>query len=185
MIPLSREKQAAVQIFVRNRDSIDTLIHTGISRDLLQTNAIAACKEQIQISRLPNDSTWCWNQSSTKFTITLEDDTQVTLRKLCTKVRPSAFPMASPAYKLWVYRISTPNQPNYSFIWCERGWDENNVGNVESIHQHLVIPTSVKVGIRTAIGIIHPESISLQSLSFLRHYTDPITAIELGWDKND
>ena len=93
--------------------------------------------------------------------------------------------MASPAYKLWVYRISTPNQPNYSFIWCERGWDENNVGNVESIHQHLVIPTSVKVGIRTAIGIIHPESISLQSLSFLRHYTDPITAIELGWDKND
>lgn len=72
-------------------------------------------------SQLVRSPDWTWNQSRKKFVLNT-DNSKVTFWKLSGRLvqRFKKVTEQKPAFKLWVFNISTPLMHNYSFLWLER-----------------------------------------------------------------
>ena len=178
MNKLSREKQRAFKVYLSNRYLNHPVVPASefykTYDEMFPSNFLAFCTEDIKISKLPREKVWSWNQSSAKFTLQVDVDTWVSVKKLCPRSRSQVkVPAYIPSFKLWTYHITSREHPDVYFIWVEKGKDDDmepNYGN------------SLSYGVQTAIGTVFPESISISSLAFLSPFTDPQTARELGWN---
>src|SRR3990167_44745 len=135
---------------------------------LLPTDFVTASQHPICASDLPKAPNWTWNQSNAKVLVVLSEKVTVTLLKLSPRVR-SGIKFTVPSLKVWIYQIETRLEPDVYFLWCEKGINpEDCVEDFGRIEYQ-------------GIEMIHPQCISLQSLSFLRPFVDHETALELGW----
>lgn len=186
---LTPEQQSAFDIFLQYRTNLHGLLHhiNAIKSSPLPTNFVAASYQPFKKSKLPREKHWSWNQSNSKVSITFDEQT-IILRKISPRKR-SKVTKSTPSYKIWLYHIQAKNLPDQYFLWCEKGVDSNedyeetlNLG-LTPHYSNTAFPTSNTIcgGIQTSIGVIYPERISLDSLSFLQPFVDTSTAVELGW----
>jgi len=71
--------------------------------------------------KLPHDEGWIWNQTNKKITITLADNTVLTVQKLNARRRKNQ-PKA-PSYKVWQFKHTSEKEPKTLYgIWCEKGF---------------------------------------------------------------
>ena len=175
---LSREQRKAVVHFFQYFPVLDDLIQKSPqinkSTQLFQTNYVSASMHPYQISRLPREPHWTWNQSNAKI-VYQDSNVHVTFKKISPRLRNPE--ENAPSYKMWLYEIQVPGKMEKYFLWCEKGIETTQNQKVTKKNDHSVMME----GIETEIGTIFPQQISIQSLSFLAPYADPATAIELGW----
>ena len=169
---LSREQQAAFSVFINNIDNIPDLLkagkHFGKQQPMPHTDLVVGSLHPFQISQLPREKNWCWNQSNAKVTVKLEDSTTITFRKISPRSRNCA--TAVPSLKMWLYHVES-STCEYYFMWCEKGMDT------------CFFPSSEKAGVVTEIGTVFPGNISIDSLSFLEPFVEEHVARELGWSR--
>ena len=169
---LTREQHAAITVFINNRERMQQLLQTSPyfakQHPLPETNFINASYFPYQIAQLPRGNCWCWNQSNAKTTVRIDEATVVTLRKISPRSR-SCGNGNVPSCKMWVYHVES-NMQEYHFMWCEKGFEV-------PVHSECWNES----GIVTEIGIIFPERISVESLSFLMPFVNETLAGELGW----
>ena len=163
---LTREQQAALTVFVKNQSNMKSIIektqYLGKKHPIPHTNFIAASNVPFQISKLPRDINWTWNQSNAKIVVKLDETTTVIFKKISPRARKIEGTV--PSYKMWLYQIETVDT-EYSFLWCEKGME---------------LPKKDE-GVFTEIGTIYPSQISTESLSFLQPFVEFSVANELGW----
>ena len=185
---LTPEQQSAFDIFLQYRSTLHNLLHhiNLIKSSPLPTNFVAASYQPFKKSKLPREKHWSWNQSNSKVSITFDEQT-IILRKISPRKR-SKVTKSTPSYKIWLYQIQAKNIPDQYFMWCEKGVDTNedyeemlNLTHAPHVTNTLSSANAFCGGIQTSIGVIYPERISLDSLSFLQPFVDSSTAIELGW----
>ena len=128
---------------------------------LLPTNFMASSCCPIPNANLPRGVDWHWNQSNAKITVTIDDQTKVTFKKICTKRKNTLLP-CPPSFKIWSYEITKAGSGTLYFLWCEKGVEQK--------------------GVHTEIGVIFPEELSISSLSFLKQFMDEQSAKEFGWE---
>ena len=171
---LTREQQTAVSVFINNRNNMQTILHSskyfGKQHAIPEANFVAASNHPHQISKMPREKNWCWNQSNAKLTIKIDECTFVTLRKISPRSRNSGKFGSVPSYKIWLYQVESTICQEYYFMWCEKG-------AVESVDDFL----RYDKGVVTEIGTVFPGRISTESLSFLMPFVDESLASELGW----
>ena len=153
---------------------MQNIIHSstlfGKHHPIPEANFVTASYHPYQISKLPREKNWCWNQSNAKITIEMDAYTLVTLRKISPRSRNNN--STPPSYKMWLYQVESTMMPEYYFMWCEKG---TLVEPVDScLHD---------TGVVTEIGTVFPSHISVESLSFLMPFVSETTASELGWSK--
>src|SRR3990167_2127851 len=175
---LTREQQVAISIFIKQRNNMDHLLRTskylGKHHPIPAVNYVTASFHPYQISKLPREQHWCWNQSNAKVTINVDDCTFVTLKKISPRSR-NCHQGNVPSYKIWLYQVETTFMPEYHFVWCEKG-----------IEQDIYSPCANNFdcsvsGISNEIGTIFPSLISVESLAFLTPFVSGSVATELGW----
>ena len=162
---LTKEQQRALDIVSTNLPFLHPIPEqqdrVRADAPLLPTNFIAAWSLPFVNGDLPHREKWFWNQSNSKITMPIDDSTVVVFKKISTK-RLSVSHPRPPHFKVWIYQVHKQNKKPFYFLWCEKG---------------------VEGGVKTDIGVIFPESISLSSLSFLSPFLDDeTTAKELGWN---
>ena|SRR3990167_5071692 len=174
---LSPEQQNAFQIYVEHRDKLHTLLHftTYIKNtpSLLPSNFVAASYYPYKKSKLPREPHWAWNQSNAKVTVK-DDDEIITMRKISPRKKSGV--AVAPSFKIWLFQIQQPTLPEQFFLWCEKG--------VEGETPTTNITTNGNEGITTEIGVIYPNQISVDSLSFLAPFIDEKCAEEFGWKES-
>ena len=165
---MSKEQQKALTVVLQNLNHMESKLKYSecIRKNgaLLPTDFMAASREPILKTNIPRESYWSWNQSNARISYHVNERTTITFRKVSTK-KDVEYLSNVPSGKIWLYDISTMWEPTYYFLWCERG----------------VTPTGSHSGIKTEIGVIFPDQLSAQCLSFLRPYVDEELAVELGW----
>ena len=171
---LSKEQKKALSVFSKNCPNFSKLVNkVSLQKDspLLPTGFITISSIPIKIADLPRDNYWSWNQSNGRTIVNIVD-ANITIRKVTSRIRTS-FDTAksSPSFKIWIFDVKYKSKMPIYFLWCEKG-------GLESPEEKAIIEYP---GVVTAIGTIHPEAISLQSLSFLKCFTDIDVAEELGW----
>lgn|SRR3990167_1147866 len=171
MKQLTREQNLALINFIRNYHAFDSF-QANVHRlkknaQLLPTNFMVSSYEPISTASLPRGSTWCWNQSNAKVFTQLDPSTILVFRKISTKKKTTSV-VSAPSYKVWLYEVQRIGLCNQYFLWCEKGLERE-------------IEFTEKEGVSTEIGIIFPELISTESLSFLSPFVEEHLAKELGW----
>ena len=163
MQKLTREQSRAFEVLQSNLEvlekSIDNCSRLKKKGSLLETDFKAYSTTPFKKTKIPREKHWSWNQSNAKVCVIQPeaDGGVITLRKITPRKKYQDRPV--PKFKIWLYHISTSNS---HFLWCEQG---------------------VNAGVITAIGIIFPENVTVESLSFLSIYVNEETAVDLGWSK--
>lgn len=165
MLPaaLSKEQQKALQIYFQYKDDFHSLIadSTLFTPDgpLLSTNFVAASWRPFE-KLLPREYGWIWTQSNGKASIVIDEVTVVTLRKLNPRRRASISNEKPPSYKIWLFEVKIKGERSWYLVWCERGVDN---------------------GIKTEIGLVFPQKLTMEDFAFLYPFTDAQSAMEFGW----
>ena len=168
---LSQERKRALLVLLDNLSNIPHLLLEAhrLNKDapLVSSGCVVASYSPILAANLPKESKWTWNQSNAKQTVMI-NGLIVTMRKVSPRSRMNrSSTLVVPSFKIWLFDVQSQTfESLWHFLWCEKG---------------IELPAHNPNGIDTAIGTVHPESISLQSLSFLAGFVDIASAIELGW----
>ena len=167
---MSREQKVAFSILHQHWQNFDGLTQLGSNMKrtapLLHTNFVASSYYPIEKTNIPCEPYWCWNQSNAKVVVQVDAFTTVTFRKVSTKKKSSSC-LPAPSYKIWLFEIDSSAAPSQYFLWCEKGT--------------LNVETSPRAGVKTEIGTIFPEALSIQSFAFLRPFVEEQVADEFGW----
>lgn len=162
---LSKEQKKAFETiekhFAEFNDHKDNAALLESNGPLLKTDFIASSSSPFDKTKIPRQKHWTWNQSNTKTTAKLGEDTTVTFRKI--SPRKKYLDLTAPKLKIWLYHITSETKEDSYFLWCEKGSNEQSAG------------------INTEIGVIFPQDVTTESLAFLSQFTDSVTAHELGW----
>ena len=142
------------------------------SFDLLQAGFVAGSDVSFAITKIPKENHWCWNQSNAKITMRVNNETLVTFRKLSPR-RRYFVDATIPHYKIWIFHTQSNIENERYYLWCETG--VNSGKELESQR----IPK--RNGTETEIGLIYPELLTVESLSFLKPFIERDIAKELGW----
>ena len=174
---LTKEQRIALSVLQKHYSQIHQLIRLSktLQKDqpLLRTNFVHASHHNISPAELPRESDWCWNQSNAKIRMELSPAVTVTMRKISPRNRNTKYhPILLPQFKVWIFAIESLTSPDIHFLWVEKGVDTSVP--VETMQEFCG-------GIETPIGTVHPERLSLHSLSFLVSFIDNKVAAELGW----
>ena len=175
---LTREQKMALATILQNLKDFDLLVSNaeqlGKESPLLHSNFMAASYSPIEVLNIPKQQHWCWNQSNAKIEVNVGDQMTISLRKFSPRKNPSSVSQA-PSLKMWLYEIKLEEEEKMKyFLWCEKG--------VATVTHHMTLSQSHPAGgIQTEIGIIFPESVSLEELSFLKQFIEERMAEELGW----
>ena len=171
---LSREQSQAYKQYLQCRgaavtkDNLAQVLKKNMP--LLLTGFVAASSEPFDLTKIPRENHWSWNQNNGKVCIRVDSESIVTFRKVSPRRRFSD--QNSPSYKIWIFHTQSSTNPDDYFLLCEKGADIN-------------LPTwSVKhitSGIRTEIGIVHPEQLTVEQFDFLKPFISPRCAQEFGW----
>ena|SRR3990167_7685047 len=109
---------------------------------------------QLKTKTLPRGGDWLWNQSRSRQHVTTDDGTQIVFYKLNTrKVRKVEG--ESPPYKIWIFNIRFIDCQTLSFLWCERG-EQNEI-------------------------MLEISPVSLEDLSFLSPFASETCSKMFGW----
>ena len=168
---LTREQKNAVKVYVKYAPYLDNLMSTSraisTEMNMFKTNYVSASAVPYSVSKLPKEMPWTWNQSNAKITVPVDEKTQLVIKKVSPRLRSPLLMGPAPSYKIWVYKVMARNQEDCYFLWCEKGVDTNYDRDM--------------LGVNTEIGVVFPEVLSADSLSFLLPFVDGNTARELGW----
>ena len=166
---LTAEQQNAISIVLGAIDNwADQLYDCTNKVNSVQTNYLGFSKTPIKREHLPRESHWVWNQSNAKVK-TVVNNLEITLQKFNARKKPKST-IRQPSLKIWIYSIMNHTEFPIYCIWCERG-------RVDTSEATLV-------GILTPIGRIRPESITIESLSFLSEFAEQDFSFEIGWLQN-
>ena len=170
----TREQTHAVSIFTGYQHRLQSILtyQPTFNKDspMFETDHVEASLVPYRVCDFPRPGLWCWNQSSSKFSVLLPNSTFLTIRKICPRVRKSAI-AAPPSFKVWIYHVKSATF-EYYFLWCQQGTDVILSHDGDNI-SHM--------GINTPIGIIYPQRLKLDNFSFLAQFMDSQTVKELGW----
>ena len=160
---LAKEQRRALNAFLPHRNELRSLEKSLVENpevgSWLPTNFIASSRSKFE-KQLPHGDTWIWTQSNPRVNIRIDTETEITFRKLNPR-RKGLHNQKPPPLKVWLYEIKSGRSSEgvWYFVWCEKG----------------------PAGIRTEIGEIYPECLSICDLAFLSPFVERETALELGW----
>src|SRR3990167_3096739 len=151
---LAREQKAAIDFFLtfRNDESLLQRIDESLPESLLESGFVAASTCPFKLSTIPKQKTWIWNQSNRKAVVRFDSYSIVSLYKISPRKKVST--VSAPSYKIWLFRhFHCTSQQELYFLWCEKG--------KMVMHKPLH-------GVSTEIGIVHPETLTVDDLKFLK-----------------
>ena len=123
---LSPEHKRLIEVFsfqyqFYNRSSMTFVVDLTVD-DVTIEDTRMFVHGKIGRRNLPHSLGWVWNQSKSRKSAILSNNTNVDFYKLCTRKRdPGDNEFQSPGYKLWKFEIKKPNSEQIVVLWCEKG----------------------------------------------------------------
>ena len=178
----SPEQEKAYSVLKENLPIYHSLIVDNFSSKPFETNYKAFSRKPILKESLPHESWWVWNQSNAKVERWLNENIKVTMQKFNPRKR-AGYREKKASYKLWLFCLTNKRMEHQlSFLWCEKG--------VPSVNSFLTVDTPLFFdSFDPCVIQAEPEiqymdiedTVTLDSLSFLKSFVDPNTAAQFGW----
>merc|ERR1712137_877068 len=145
----------------------------------------------------PRESHWTWNRSNGTIVVDVFKKFRISLAKFNSRRTKPNLPQ--PSYKIWSYSVTVlQTNEEFTFIWCTKGKNRNiNSSKSTKISQATIERTTISqpknstslVNTNENAKSTETESGSAPSYSdlilsdfaFLRPFTDPNIANQLGW----
>lgn len=119
-------------------DTITSLpVKSEIAETILQEGNYQLTKKKFRTRDIPCGEHWRWNQSKGRFTAKLpKSNKEIEFFKLIPRAMTKIY--KTPKMKLWVFKVSCPDQPSFRVLWCEKGnTKEPNIEELEFLRAFM------------------------------------------------
>lgn len=119
---LPREYVRALTMLETHLDRLPLSNKDDMDKRIWVENSVYKVDGPYSTRSLPSEDRWRWNQSKSRKSAILSNNTNVDFYKLCTRKRdPGDSEFQSPGYKLWKFEVNKPNSEPIVVLWCEKG----------------------------------------------------------------
>merc|ERR1712137_676529 len=158
MEPLSRDFVKALAILEENFSTL-TRVEAITLEEACKPGGIYLFSGVLKAKQIPSGDYWRWNQTKSRQSAQLKDNSQVSFYKLMPRRLPQCSKSQKPPlYKIWLFHINS----SQTVLWCEQGKDKT-----------ISPPKS------EPISLVFPR---LEQLEFLKEFMPSSVSLEL-WPK--
>lgn len=197
---LSPEQKEALNIFLESLPKWKEFYVDQLPSKIFEDNSRYFTSAPIKKESFPREPHWTWNRSNGTISIDLLQQFRIRLAKFNSRKRRQAI-QQQPSYKIWSYAVTVlDTNEEFSFIWCTKGKPRCQRERQDSkvkvtvpivpVQVHSFTNSNSEFSIHSQVttddnkqknGSNSIDDLRLADFSFLKPFTDPDVAEQLGW----